>query len=526
MKYNRINYIYIFVTIFTFILFSQFSKCFNRKNEMASSLINLKTKGVGNISIYSKSFKGTKPNIVIINNAINYTDNQSDYHYSFSNSESNNNNITLIWNEPINITDSMFEDCSSITEIDLSHFDSSEVTSMKSMFLKCSSLISLNLSNFNTSKVENMNNMFSSCSSLNFLNLSSFDTGRVKLMGSMFSGLSSLNSLDISNFDTSNVTVMEAMFAGCSSLTSLNLSNFNTSSVEFMKCIFCKCSLLNSLDLSNFDASRVNNLNFIFDGCTSLTYLDLSNSNSLEAEKMSCIFKGCEKLELVNSKLAKINSSMTFTKDCQNHPEKLTICSESDDWQTLFNLSEKHYIYCINSISSSNNKKIGDLIKCFNNNIELDNPCIICGQDYFKKGATVNDTISCYKSIEGYYFDDDISDYKSCYNSCKKYNTRGNETHHNCIECKDGFKIELNLSIYKNCYLDINSDFYNSININTQISNYYSINSSIKYSFYATIDNFNTALSKEIENKNILTNQLSSSDSSSPKLSHYNTYLL
>ena len=54
----------------------------------------------------------------------------------------------------------MFTDCSSLTTIDLSNFDTSSVTDMKSMFHGCSKLISINLSNFNTSKVTSMNDMF------------------------------------------------------------------------------------------------------------------------------------------------------------------------------------------------------------------------------------------------------------------------------------------------------------------------------------------------------------------------------
>jgi len=36
----------------------------------------------------------------------------------------------------------------------------------------------------------------------------------------------------------------------------------------------------------------------------------------------------------------------------------------------------------------------------------------------------------------GYYFDSVKLLYKECYNICKKCNTGGTETNHNCIECK------------------------------------------------------------------------------------------
>ena len=100
----------------------------------------------------------------------------------------------------------------------LKGLDTSKVTSMYSMFENCSSLTSLDLSSFDTSKVTNMRDMFASCSSLTSLDLSSFDTSNATNMRSMFAGCSSLTSLDIANFDTSNVTNFDALFNNCSSL--------------------------------------------------------------------------------------------------------------------------------------------------------------------------------------------------------------------------------------------------------------------------------------------------------------------
>ena len=55
------------------------------------------------------------------------------------------------------------------------------------MFYYCSSLTSLNLSNFNTINVTDMSRMFSLCSSLNTLDLSNFDTKNVKNSKEIFS---------------------------------------------------------------------------------------------------------------------------------------------------------------------------------------------------------------------------------------------------------------------------------------------------------------------------------------------------
>ena len=58
----------------------------------------------------------------------------------------------------------MFYGCSSLNELNLSNFNTDNVTDMESMFSLCSSLKELNLSNFNTNKVTNMGSMFSGCS--------------------------------------------------------------------------------------------------------------------------------------------------------------------------------------------------------------------------------------------------------------------------------------------------------------------------------------------------------------------------
>ena len=60
---------------------------------------------------------------------------------------------------------------------------------MVGMFYKCVSLTTLDLSNFNTINVTSMNYMFSECSSLTILNLSNFNTDYVNSMNEMFYGI-------------------------------------------------------------------------------------------------------------------------------------------------------------------------------------------------------------------------------------------------------------------------------------------------------------------------------------------------
>lgn len=207
------------------------------------------------------------------------------------------------------ITDmsNMFYNCSSLTNLDLSNFNTSNVTTMGSMFEGCSQLSNLDLSNFNTFKITNMNEMFRLCGSLDNLDLSSFNTSNVTNMNSMFEDCSRLSSLDLSNFNTPKVTDMEEMFCGCRSLSNLNLSSFDTSKITSTIRMFADCRSLTSLDLSNFNTSNVTCMIFMFSGCYNLTSLDLSSFDTSNVTGMSFMFQSCS--SLTNLNLSNFNTS-------------------------------------------------------------------------------------------------------------------------------------------------------------------------------------------------------------------------
>ena len=103
------------------------------------------------------------------------------------------------------------------------------------------------------------------------LNLSSFNTSNVTNMSYMFGRCQMLHSVVLSSFNTSNVTNMSYMFDSCWCLTSLNLSNFFTSSVNNMSGMFKECWGLTNLDLSHFDMSNVTSKS---DMCRNLSFDD------------------------------------------------------------------------------------------------------------------------------------------------------------------------------------------------------------------------------------------------------------
>lgn len=113
----------------------------------------------------------------------------------------------------------MFDGCSSLLSLDLSHFDTSKVRQMSYMFCSCCALQQLDLSSFNTSNVEYMNSMFDNCMSLPYLDISHFDTQKVTSMYRMFFWCPTMKYIFAGDgFKTDNVTDSDNMFWGCLSL--------------------------------------------------------------------------------------------------------------------------------------------------------------------------------------------------------------------------------------------------------------------------------------------------------------------
>lgn len=221
-------------------------------------------------------------------------------------------NIDLSKFDTSNVKDMsyMFSICSKLTSLDLSDFDTANVKDMSYMFSGCSNLVNLNLSSFNTSCVKDMTCMFIDCSKLISLDLSSFDTYNTRYMQSMFKNCSKLTNLDLSNFNTVLTSSFFGMFSGCSGLSSLDLSSFKTSSVIFMYDMFADCSELTSLDLSSFDTSFVRYMGSMFRGCSKLTSLDLSNFNTSEVIDFSYMFLDCK--SLISLDLSSFDTSNTL----------------------------------------------------------------------------------------------------------------------------------------------------------------------------------------------------------------------
>ena len=157
-----------------------------------------------------------------------------------------------------------------------SSFSNARPTNCEGWFLGMDKLTSISGINYlNTTEVTNMEQMFKNCSSLTSLDVSKFDTGKVTNMREMFNNCSGLTSLDVSRFNTANVIKMNGMFENCYGLTTLDVSGFNTEKVTMMSSQFEGCSGLTSLDLSGFTFKNETNAIYILNGCSSLKLLSI-----------------------------------------------------------------------------------------------------------------------------------------------------------------------------------------------------------------------------------------------------------
>ena len=121
------------------------------------------------------------------------------------------------------------------------------ITSTSLWFTRFSQLTNIiGISNLNTNSVTDMSWMFCDCPKLESLDLSHFNTANVTSMREMF-GRTTMKQIDLSSFNTENVTDMQNMFDNSPNLTNINISNFNTRSVTYFIGMFSGCSNLASI---------------------------------------------------------------------------------------------------------------------------------------------------------------------------------------------------------------------------------------------------------------------------------------
>ena len=293
--------------------FSQISFDFSSTLENTfNGCINLKYVNIKNVKIYSVTkymFGGCKSLTSIDLSDVDFS-NVNDLGFMFANCVSlqtiNLKNTGFFLAEQI---DCMFLNCYSLKELDFSSFTPKNINYMYSTFYNCSSLTSIKFNEFSTTGLNDMGYLFYNCSSLKIIDISFFNTKDVGKMNNMFEGCKSLTSIKFGpNFNTNNVYSIYSMFSGCHSLKSIDYDLVINNIVANLSYLFSDCYSLTSINLKNFDVSNIKSFKNMFHNCYSLETIDISNFIIYrEPSDLTGMFSGCSLLTSLD--LSKINTN-------------------------------------------------------------------------------------------------------------------------------------------------------------------------------------------------------------------------
>ena len=116
--------------------------------------------------------------------------------------------------------------------LDLTNFDIGQSENIESMFDGQETLTEIkNIENMHTYHVKNMDTTFYYCSSLRRLDLSKWNTANVTSMRGTF-GACGASTINVANWNTSSCTNMRSTFMNMENLTSLDLSGWDTSKAK------------------------------------------------------------------------------------------------------------------------------------------------------------------------------------------------------------------------------------------------------------------------------------------------------
>ena len=148
----------------------------------------------------------------------------------------------------------------------------------------------ISLTDIDISELDNLSSIFCGLK-LEVVDISGWDTSNVTAMAYMFSRCKNLkNIIGIENLDVSKLKRANFMFDSCENLVELDLTNWNPISLQNAWSMFYRCSNLKFIkNIENWQLPNINDVSYMFYNCTKLD-VDLSNwdlsnlQNSLKLE--------------------------------------------------------------------------------------------------------------------------------------------------------------------------------------------------------------------------------------------------
>ncbi|MBO1138209.1 BspA family leucine-rich repeat surface protein, partial [Enterococcus faecalis] len=175
--------------------------------------------------------------------------------------------------------------CTSLEKVNVQGWDTSLVNDMTYLFNhnhKLTSIIGLNT--WNVSNVEIFYATFNECHSITDLDLSNWVTSSAKNMTLMFDKTFKLKNLDIRKFVTSNVTNFNYMFSQ-SGIEKLDLNNFDLSSATDLSGLVNQAENLSELNISHWNPTQTNiSMTHMLKDTPNLRKVDMSGFTNLDSQ--------------------------------------------------------------------------------------------------------------------------------------------------------------------------------------------------------------------------------------------------
>ena len=168
-------------------------------------------------------------------------------------------------------------------------------TDLSFMFSNCTYLTSVNTTDWDTRNVNNMNSMFNNCRRLPEFNMRDFRSSTSLSDGSILNSVST-----------------DRMFMSCKSLTTLDASEANIS-IDWARYMFSGCNQLVTLDLSGVSMDKCTTATDMFSGCTALVNFIAPKNINVSIDFGDCTELTHDSLMSIINNLATVTSTKELT---------------------------------------------------------------------------------------------------------------------------------------------------------------------------------------------------------------------
>ena len=213
---------------------------------------------------------------------------------------------------------------SELDEIDLSGWDTSNVTDMSYMFGYTKSLKEVTLGGeFDTSKVKDFSYMFDN-STLSKAPVQQMDFSSASNVTGMFQYCRNITELDFSGKTFgSELTSISSISSDCGSMKTFLFQNVTAENLSSINGLFMRCDSLETIDFSGTDMSKITNFGSLFYGCQQSSF-DLSFMDFSNAENINGMFSCCTNLVSVewgDTKFDKVTKASSLFSSCNSLQE-------------------------------------------------------------------------------------------------------------------------------------------------------------------------------------------------------------